>query len=107
MLDPSVPPCMIGLPSPSIPVTVRLTLSPSASNFTVMLCATGIGLDFDFAVFSFHVPKNGLSAANIAVEIKNSATGRNRIRNLLRASVGYRKAMLMKMIFQSGLYERR
>jgi hypothetical protein len=93
---------MIALPSPSIPVTVRLTFSPSVSNFTVMLCATGIGLDFDFAVFSFQVPKNGLSAANMEVEIKNSATDRNRIRTLLRAPVVYRKTMVMKMIFQSG-----
>src|SRR3954454_9425542 len=86
MLLPFGPPCIIGLPCPSIPVTVRRTLSPSASNFTVILCAMGIGLDFDFAVFNFQVPRNGLSAASRVVEIRKTANDKNRIRCLLEVS---------------------
>jgi hypothetical protein len=37
MLVPLCPPCMIGFPSPSTPVTMRLIFSPSASNLTDML----------------------------------------------------------------------
>src|SRR5262249_46174928 len=45
----------------------------------------GPGLYFDFVELSFHVPRNGLSAENSAVEIIQTATEayRSRIWNLL------------------------
>src|SRR5689334_2483528 len=58
----------IGCPSPSIPVTVRLIPFPSDANTTVSSLLRVPAVPLDFAVFSFHVPKNGLSATTRATE---------------------------------------
>src|SRR5690242_7719579 len=63
----------IGFPSALIALTVRLIPVPSTSNTWVLSFSIVPGVPLDFAGFSFHVPRNGLSAAIRATQNKQNA----------------------------------
>lgn len=61
-----------------------------------------MGLAFDFAVFNFHVPRNGLSAATRAVEIRKSAESHQPLRDLSSLSETDAERKIVSLVLGAG-----